>query len=128
MSAPNTQNDVKNQMREFLQYASKEVEFMKEKMEQLKILNSELAEFFCEDGKTFQMVEFYKSLAEFFAKFKQAVSENTKRKEQEILAEQRRAQREAEEAKKAKNGKKKSYLVYRDDFQIFVNFFSFHPF
>ena len=34
-------------------------------------------------------------------------SENAKRKEQEALAEQRRAQREAEELKKSKNGKKK---------------------
>ena len=38
-------------------------------------------------------------------------SENAKRKEQEALAEQRRAQREAEELKKSKNGKKKSDIL-----------------
>ena len=38
-------------------------------------------------------------------------SENAKRKEQEALAEQRRAQREAEELKKSKNGKKKSIIL-----------------
>ena len=93
-------------MKEFLQYAAKEVTFMKDNMEQLKKTQEDLSEFFCEDPKTFRMEECYKSLATFCAKFKQAVTENTKRKEQEILAEQRRAQREAEELKRAKNGEK----------------------
>ena len=93
-------------MKEFLQYAAKEVTFMKDNMEQLKKTQEDLSEFFCEDPKTFRMEECYKSLATFCAKFKQAVTENAKRKEQEILAEQRRAQREAEELKRAKNGEK----------------------
>ena len=65
----------------------------------------ELSEFFCEDPNAFKMEDCYKSLANFCAKFKTAVTENCKRKEQEILAEQRRALREAEEMKKAKSGK-----------------------
>ena len=94
-----------NQMREFLQYAAKEVTCMKEGMDNLKKTQEELSEFFCEDNKTFHMEECYKSLGSFCTKFKQAVTENAKRKEQEALAEQRRAQREAEELKKSKNGK-----------------------
>ena len=105
MNAPNTQSDVKNQSREFLQYASKEVELMKEHMASLKTLQVELAEFFCEDPKTFKMEECFDSLAKFCKKFKEAISENVKRKEQEALAEQRRILREQEEAKKARNGK-----------------------
>ena len=60
-------------MREFLQYAAKEVTCMKEDMDQLKKTQEELSEFFCEDPKTFKMEECYKSLGGFCAKFKQAV-------------------------------------------------------
>ena len=87
------------------QYASKEVELMKEHMASLKKLQVDLAEFFCEDSKTFKMEECFDSLAKFCKKFKEATTENAKRKEQEALAEQRRILREQEEAKKAKNGK-----------------------
>ena len=78
---------------------------MKERMEALKTTKIELAEFFCEDANTFRLEECYKSLASFCTKFKQAVTENVKRKEQEALAEQRRAQRELEEQKKSKSGR-----------------------
>ena len=70
---------------------------MKEGMDNLKKSQTELAEFFCEDPNTFRMEDCFKSLGSFCAKFKQACAENSKRKEQEALAEQRRAQREAEE-------------------------------
>ena len=49
-------------MKEFLQYAAKEVTFMKDNMEQLKKTQEDLSEFFCEDPKTFRMEECYKSL------------------------------------------------------------------
>ena len=91
---------------------------MKERMEALKTTKIELAEFFCEDANTFRLEECYKSLASFCTKFKQAVTENVKRKEQEALAEQRRAQREAEEQKKSKSGRP-CILFYR----IFYAFF-----
>ena len=111
MNAPNTQKDVKNQMSEFLQYASGEVSVMKERMESLKEIKTDLAEFFCEDANAFKLEDCYKSLASFCAKFKQSVSENVKRREQEILAEQRRALREAEEHKKLKTGRMKGTVV-----------------
>ena len=107
MNNKNTQADVKNQMSEFLTYASKEVTIMKESMDKLSQTRLDLAEFFCEDPNAFKLEECYKSLASFCAKFKQAVTENVKRKEQEALAEFRRAQREIEEQKKSRQSGKK---------------------
>ena len=78
---------------------------MKERMEALKKTKIDLAEFFCEDGNVFKLDECYKSLASFCSKFKQAVTENVKRKAQEDLQENRRAQRELEEQKKSKSGR-----------------------
>ena len=78
---------------------------MKERMEALKKTKIDLAEFFCEDGNAFKLEECYKSLASFCSKFKQAVTENVKRKAQEDLQENRRAQRELEEQKKSKSGR-----------------------
>ena len=78
---------------------------MKERMEALKKTKIDLAEFFCEDGNAFKLEECYKSLASFCTKFKQAVTENVKRKAQEDLQENRRAQRELEEQKKSKSGR-----------------------
>ena len=101
---------------------------MKEHMDTLKKLQVELAEFFCEDSKTFKMNECFDSLAKFCKKFKEAVSENVKRKEQEVLAEERRILREQEEAKKAKNGKILFFLIdtvfFAKKLQI-LNFFQY---
>merc|ERR1712223_1089759 len=64
-------------------------------------MQKDLAEFFCEDPNSFKLNECYKSMWEFCLKFKQAVTENAKRKEQEVKAEQRKEkQREAEERQK----------------------------
>ena len=60
---------------------------MKKRMEELKQTKIDLAEFFCEDASAFKLEECYKSLASFCSKFKQAVTENVKRREQEDLAE-----------------------------------------
>ena len=83
---------------------------MKEAMENLDTLKNELAEFFCEDPKSFKIEDCFKSLSSFCSKFKQAVGDNAKRREQEALAEQRRLAREAEELKKRNNGKNQTFL------------------
>ena len=83
---------------------------MKEAMENLDTLKNELAEFFCEDPKSFKIEDCFKSLSSFCSKFKQAVGDNAKRREQEALAEQRRLAREAEELKKRNNGKNQTLL------------------
>ena len=58
------------------------------------IAQADLAEFFCEDPKTFRIEECFKAFHQFCSNFKTAVTENEKRREQERMAEQRRLQRE----------------------------------
>jgi len=96
----NTEPDVVAQMDEFLPYASKELECLKNAMEDLTKIQEELAEFFCEDPKSFKLEECYKAFLQFNNNFKKAVVDNEKRKEQERSAEQRRLQRETEQAKR----------------------------
>ena len=43
---------------------------MKEGMKQLEEVQTDLAEFFCEDATSFKLDECYKSLNGFFSKFK----------------------------------------------------------
>ena len=82
------------------QYASKELECLKNAMEDLTKIQAELAEFFCEDPKSFRLEECYKAFLQFNNNFKKAVVDNEKRREQEKSAEQRRLQRETEQAKR----------------------------
>ena len=90
----------------YLQFASGQVSRMKEGIESLSTLRNELAEFFCEDPKSFKIEDCFKSLSSFCSKFSKAVGENAKRREQE----QKRALREAEELKKRNAGKKRWIL------------------
>jgi len=100
MENPNTEPDVKEQMQEFLPYASKELECLQTAMEDLNKLQTDLAEFFCEDSKTFRIEECFKAFHQFIAAYKKAIGDNEQRHEQERVAEQRRLQREAEQAKR----------------------------
>lgn len=100
MKNTNTESDVVSQMEEFLPYASKELECLKNAMEDLSKLQGELAEFFCEDPKSFRIEECFKAFQQFINNFKKALMDNDKRKEQEKTAEQRRQQRETEQAKR----------------------------
>ena len=59
-----------------------------------------MAEFFCEDSKTFRIEECFKAFHHFCSNFKTAVTDNEKRREQERMAEQRRVQRETDQAKR----------------------------
>merc|ERR1719410_966081 len=100
MTNKNTEKDVVAQMEEFLPYASKELDCLKNAMEDLTKLQGELSEFFCEDSKSFKLEECFKSFHQFINNFKKAVMDNDKRREQERCAEQRRQQRENEQAKR----------------------------
>merc|ERR1719232_2206296 len=100
MTNKNTEKDVVAQMEEFLPYASKELECLKNAMEDLTRLQSDLSEFFCEDSKTFKLEECFKSFNQFIGNFKKAANDNDKRREQEKNAEQRRQQRESDQAKR----------------------------
>jgi len=100
VNAPNTEKEVKEQLAEFLPYASRELDSFKAAMEALTKLQADLAEFFCEDPKTFRIEECFKAFHQFCSNFKTAVTENEKRREQERMAEQRRLQRENDQAKR----------------------------
>jgi len=100
VNAPNTESEVKDQLSEFLPYASRELDSFKAAMEALIKLQADLAEFFCEDSKTFRIEECFKAFHQFCSNFKTAVTENEKRREQERMAEQRRLQRECDQAKR----------------------------
>ena len=84
----------------WFQYASKELECLKNAMEDLTKLQGDLSEFFCEDSKSFKLEECFKSFYQFINNFKKAVGDNDKRREQERNAELRRQQRESEQAKR----------------------------
>merc|ERR1719232_997045 len=73
MKSSNTEPDVASQMGEFLPYASKELECLKNAMEDLTKIQAELAEFFCEDPKSFRLEECYKAFLQFNNNFKKAV-------------------------------------------------------
>ena len=66
----------------------------------IKSGQGELAEFFCEDSKSFRLEECYKAFHQFNTNFKKAIVDNEKRHEQERTTEQRRIQRETEQAKR----------------------------
>eukprot|EP00092_Neocalanus_flemingeri_P032005 GFUD01034784.1.p1 GENE.GFUD01034784.1~~GFUD01034784.1.p1 ORF type:complete len:1576 (+),score=438.20 GFUD01034784.1:631-4728(+) len=100
MKSSNTEPDVAAQMDEFLPYASKELECLKNAMEDLGKIQGELAEFFCEEPNNFRIEECYKAFHQFNSNFKKAVLDNEKRREAEHTAEQRRIQRETEQAKR----------------------------
>lgn len=98
LSNPNTGEDVKEQMEEFIPYASKELECLKQAMLDLTKLEGELAEFFCEDK--FRIEECFKAFHQFINAFRKAITDNEKRWEAERQTELRRAQREADQAKR----------------------------
>ncbi len=104
---PTTEQDVKNQMTEFLQVnlprtqlrtfkakffifllyskvAEREVSMLQRGMKEIEALRIQLAEFFCEDPSSFKLEECFKIFHNFCEKFKQAVNENERRRLQEV--------------------------------------------
>lgn len=74
--------------------AEREVANLQNNMNQLESVRIELAEFFCEDSKSFKLEECFRVFHGFYCKFKQAVIENMRRRIQEEQANARRKQRE----------------------------------
>jgi len=95
-----TEPEVQEQLAEFLPYASRELESLKAAMEDLVKLQADLAEFFCEDPKTFHVEECYRAFNSFCSNFRSALNDNERRREAERQAEARRAQRETDQAKR----------------------------
>lgn len=89
-----TENDIQEQMAQFLQMAEREMAQLKRDMEELEEVRRSLAEFFCEDMNTFKIEECFKIFHQFYQKFNQAVTENERRRIQEEQVLARRKQRE----------------------------------
>uniref|UniRef100_A0A1I8PVT7 FH2 domain-containing protein n=1 Tax=Stomoxys calcitrans TaxID=35570 RepID=A0A1I8PVT7_STOCA len=99
---PNTDEDIKDQMMEFLQSAESEIAVLKAGMDAVDNMRLKLADFFCEDPATFKLEECFKILQTFCDKFKQAVKENERRQQLEEQASLRQKQREEQMARRAK--------------------------
>ncbi|XP_046808498.1 formin-J-like [Lucilia cuprina] len=91
---PTTQEDIKQQMWEFLNNAADKIETLKKLLDQMNTLRITMAEYFCEDVATFKMEECFDIFYKFCEQFKQCLKENQKRQELEIREEMRRKQRE----------------------------------
>lgn len=91
---PNTDTDIKIQMIDFLEAAECRIKMLQEGIQDIENLRLQLADFFCEDSATFKLEECFKIFHNFSEKFKQAVTENERRRLQEEQANMRRKQRE----------------------------------
>ncbi|XP_044761086.1 inverted formin-2 isoform X2 [Coccinella septempunctata] len=90
----NTEIEIRHQMVDFLLYAEQEVENVQRGMKELESIRVKLGEFFCEDLNTFKLEECFRIFHGFYCKFKQAITENERRRIQEEQAMARRKQRE----------------------------------
>ncbi|XP_041982715.1 inverted formin-2 [Aricia agestis] len=89
-----TQQDIKDQMGDFLQVAEREVSVLNKDMEEVEHIRKQLAEFFCEDPVSFKLEECFKTFVTFCTKFRSAVSDNERRRANEEQAAARRRARD----------------------------------
>lgn len=102
---PTIDVDIKEQMLEFLVNSEHEVVGeLQKRMKDVEATRLKLADFFCEDSKTFKLEECYKIFQTFCEKFRQAVKENQQRQLLEDQANVRRKQREELLAQRAQYG------------------------
>ncbi|XP_045487029.1 inverted formin-2 isoform X1 [Pieris rapae] len=98
------QQDIREQMGDFLQVAEREISALNKDMEEVESLRKQLAEFFCEDSVSFKLEECFKTFSSFCSKFRSAVQENERRRANEEQAAQRRKARDAATAARNKTG------------------------
>ncbi|KAL1491996.1 hypothetical protein ABEB36_012506 [Hypothenemus hampei] len=91
---PDTEQEIKAQMSDFLMMADNDMANLQQDLVRLDTVRMQLAEFFCEDHASFKMEECFRIFHSFTCKFKQAVIENERRKLQEEQANARKRQRE----------------------------------
>ena len=82
-----------------------EVSKLQRNMEELETVRTQLSDFFCEDTTSFKLEECFRIFHGFYCKFKQAVTDNERRRIQEEQANARRRQREELLATKRKQSK-----------------------
>lgn len=85
--------------------AESEVSNLQQNMEKLEKVRLQLSEFFCEDTNSFKLEECFRIFHGFYCKFKQAVTDNERRRIQEEQANARRRQREELLASKRRQSK-----------------------
>ncbi|XP_077984696.1 inverted formin-2-like [Glandiceps talaboti] len=105
----NAEDDIQEQMMSFLNDALKDIEQLNESLQEIEELTIELADFFCEDVKSFKLEEFFQTINTFTQAIKQCQEENELRKVQEKKAiEREKQQKLKEEQKKEEKAKKKA--------------------
>ncbi|KAK3100755.1 hypothetical protein FSP39_024772 [Pinctada imbricata] len=95
----NVNTEFQQQMNQFLGNANSEMGELQEDLKDVESLRLELADFFCEDPKTFKLEEAFKTLQTFCDRFKKAIEENKAR----IRQEQKVAKRKEEAERKKRN-------------------------
>ncbi|XP_065361814.1 FH2 domain-containing protein 1-like [Calliphora vicina] len=105
MKLSTTDEDIKQQMGEFLENAADKMEFLRKQFEELKSLRVTMAEYFCEDVATFKVEECFDIFHKFCLQFKKALKENERRQQLEIQAQKRQQQKEEQLAAKDGCGK-----------------------
>ncbi|XP_070554541.1 inverted formin-2-like [Ptychodera flava] len=102
------EEDIKEQMGEFLDKALEERVILQKSVEEINRLTLDLADYFCEDVKTFKLEEFFSIIDNFLSCVKQCKEENRKRKIQEEKAIEREKQQKLQEEQKKEERKQKS--------------------
>ncbi|KAJ8027789.1 FH2 domain-containing protein 1 [Holothuria leucospilota] len=93
-AAEKVESDFKTEIEEIKKAADGDIAQAKEMLAEVEKCRIDLAEYFCEDQKTFQLEECLLIFRQFCEKFKRAVKENEERRIQEEKMELRRQQRE----------------------------------
>lgn len=106
-------------MSEFLLAAENKVENLQRGMKEVELLRLQLAEFFCEDPKTFKLEECFKIFQSFCDKFKQATYENERRRLEEEQAIIRRKLREEQLTKRARQSQAGTPVSDSDNSLVF---------
>eukprot|EP00105_Crassostrea_gigas_P020124 XP_011438826.1 PREDICTED: inverted formin-2 [Crassostrea gigas] len=97
-------DDVKNQLKTFIQDAEKEMEALDKGLQKIAELTKQLVNYFCENEKSFKIEECISNLNTFCDRVKQCQKENLQRKQQEEKAERRKKQQQEMASRRAKSG------------------------
>ena len=65
LNNPNTPKEIKEQMGDFLQVSSTDLDSLKEGLEEVEKVKVQVAEYFCEDSKGFNLEECFKIFSNF---------------------------------------------------------------
>ncbi|XP_062577150.1 formin-J-like isoform X1 [Saccostrea cucullata] len=96
----NVNQEFRDQISDFLQEAKSEIDDLQEDLKDIESLRHELADFFCEDIKTFKLEEAFRTMQTFCERFKKAIEENKQRKKHEEKSALREKQKQEERNKK----------------------------